>query len=409
MVFKCQEDSFLKEFTAKVISCEEVSKNIIINGKKTNFNGFEVVLENTILFPEGGGQPSDTGYLNQSKVCYVARKGDIAIHYVDEPLKVGENVTQKIDWNKREDHMQQHSGQHLISAIFERKYGLQTVSWWLGEETSYIELDTPSVSDELLIAVENEVNELIQQARKVDVIVYNKDTPAEVLQEAKSNRGLPDDHVGDIRVISIDGIDNNMCCGTHVNNLSQLQAIKLLNSEKSKRLNKTFVHFLCGKRVLKRLDDCLKREQKLTVLLKNNPVQHPELVEKLLKNIKNVSKNLSTVLKDLAIHEVMKLKNADPTPKYYSLHRKEAEPDFMNVFIQEYGKTDVLLFLSTGEEKGVGNIVLYGPEDDVQKLGPRICSLMDGKGAGKGNKFQAKVTKMENRSKAEQVVKEHFS
>ncbi|XP_045464052.1 alanyl-tRNA editing protein Aarsd1 [Harmonia axyridis] len=409
MVFKCQEDSFLKEFSTKVISCIPVSKNISIDGKKTNFNGFEVVLENTIIFPEGGGQPSDTGYLNEIKVHHVARKEDIAIHYVDKPFNIGENVEQRIDWDRREDHMQQHSGQHLISAIFEKNYKLTTVSWWLGEEVSYIELDTPSVSDELLIEVENEVNKLIQEARKVEVIVYSKDTPPEVLENAKSTRGLPEDHVGDIRVISIENIDNNMCCGTHVSNLSQLQAIKLLNSEKSKRKNKTFVNFLCGRRVLKRLENCLKREQKLTQSLKSNPAQHPELVEKLLNNVKNYSKNLSTVLKDLAIYEATKLKNTELIPKYYSLHRKEAEPDFMNIFIQEYGGTSVLLFLSTGGEKGIGNIILYGPKEHVEELSPRICTIMDGKGAVKGNKYQAKVNKIENRSKAEQVISEYFS
>lgn len=85
-------------------------------------------------------QPSDTGYLNEVKVHHVARKGDIAVHYVDNPFNVGENVIQKIDWYRREDHMQQHSGQHLISAIIEKKYKFKTISWWLGSDVSFIEL-----------------------------------------------------------------------------------------------------------------------------------------------------------------------------------------------------------------------------------------------------------------------------
>lgn len=82
------------------------------------------------------------------------------------------------------------------------------------------------------------------------------------------SRGLPADHVGDIRIIKIDGVDSNMCCGTHVSNLSQLQIIKLLHSEKSKRKNKTLLHFLVGNRVIRKLDIMLKREQKLTTVLK---------------------------------------------------------------------------------------------------------------------------------------------
>lgn len=86
--------------------------------------------------------------------------------------------------------------------------------------------------------------------------------------QARSVRGLPADHKGDIRVINIEDIDTNMCCGTHVTNLSQLQVIKLLHTEKSKRKDKTLLYFLVGNRVLSRLQTCIDREQKLTVLLK---------------------------------------------------------------------------------------------------------------------------------------------
>lgn len=86
--------------------------------------------------------------------------------------------------------------------------------------------------------------------------------------QARSVRGLPEDHKGDIRVINIEGIDENMCCGTHVTNLSQLQVVKLLHWEKSKRKNQILLYFLVGNRVLQRLSACLEREQKLTTILK---------------------------------------------------------------------------------------------------------------------------------------------
>lgn len=86
--------------------------------------------------------------------------------------------------------------------------------------------------------------------------------------QARSARGLPEDHKGDIRVINIEGVEGNMCCGTHVTNLSQLQVVKLLHSEKSKRKNKTLLYFLVGNRVINRLSQSLEREQKLTIILK---------------------------------------------------------------------------------------------------------------------------------------------
>ncbi|KAJ8973982.1 hypothetical protein NQ317_017357 [Molorchus minor] len=134
--------------------------------KKRKIKGFEVILEDTIIFPEGGGQPCDHGYLNEVPVKYVVRKEDKAVHYVKEMFNVGDKVKQTIDWDRRFDHMQQHSGQHLVSAIFELDFKFPTLSWWLGEEVSYIELDTPSIAYEQIKKVENIVNNLIREGEE---------------------------------------------------------------------------------------------------------------------------------------------------------------------------------------------------------------------------------------------------
>lgn len=267
--------------------------------------------------------------------------------------------------------MQQHSGQHLISGIIERDFKIAKLSWWLGEEVSYIELESPIFTEEQIKKVEETVNELIRSGKKVTVKNYSKDTPMEDLNDFRSAKDLPEDHVGDIRVVTIEDVESNMCCGTHVSNLSQLQVIKLLHVEKSKRKNNCLLHFLVGGRVLSRLKLMLEREKKLMVLLNTGPEMHVEIVDKLVKNSKLANKNLQTVLKDLAILEAQKFKKIDPKPKFYCLHRKEAEPDFMGVFIKEVNSTDTLLFLSTGDEKGCGNIMLYGNEKDVAELGNR--------------------------------------
>ncbi|XP_067003910.2 alanyl-tRNA editing protein Aarsd1 isoform X2 [Anabrus simplex] len=333
MVFACQANSFLREFDSKVLSCTEAQLKTLVNGKKETLNGYEVILEDTILFPEGGGQPCDHGFLDKAAVLQVTRRGAQAVHFVDSPLTVGEMVHQTLDWERRQDHMQQHSGQHLISALGETLFNYPTTSWWLGEEVSYIELDTTKLKQSEVDEWEKIANEKIRAAVPVSVKVYEEGDPT--LDEAHT-RGLPDDHVGPVRVINIDGIDSNMCCGTHVTNLSQLQAIKMLHFEKGKK-NKTNLHFLVGGRVLKYLANCLDREQKMTALLKNGPSLHAELVDKLQKSLKVTNKNLQSVLKDLAVMEASKLKSQVPLPSYFSLHRKEADSDFMSIFINEVG------------------------------------------------------------------------
>lgn len=163
--------------------------------------------------------------------------------------------------------MQQHSGQHLITAIFERDFGYDTKCWWLGTETSFIELDAKNLTQDDLNSVEKTVNQLIADAAGVSVKVYEKDDPALSSGDVtRATRGLPEDHVGSIRVVTIEGVESNMCCGTHVNNLSQLQCIKILNIEKSK--GKLLLHFLVGNRVLKKLQACFNRELEFTTVLK---------------------------------------------------------------------------------------------------------------------------------------------
>ncbi|XP_019876140.2 alanyl-tRNA editing protein Aarsd1 [Aethina tumida] len=406
MVFKCQEDSFLKEFVSKVVSCKETEICLNEGGKKVNKPGYEVILEDTIIFPEGGGQPSDHGFLNEIPVKQVIRREDIAIHLTESPLNVGDTVKQTIDWERRFDHMQQHSGQHLISAVLEKKYKHPTISWWLGEDVSYVELESTSIPPEEIKDAEKYLNKLIRDGLKVTVQVYGENISEEELKEARSVRGLPTDHKGDIRVINIDGVDTNMCCGTHVTNLSQLQVIKLLHTEKKK--GRIILYFLVGNRVLNRLAASLDREQQITALLKGGPNEHVGLIDKLQKNVKTQSKNLQSVLKDMATFMANQLNETLPIPEYFIYHRSGAEPDFMNHFIRELDRTDIFLFLSVGDDKKDGNILLYGIEEDVQALGDKLSDILGGKGARKGNRYQAKVTKMANRSKAEDCVVNYF-
>jgi len=409
MVFKCQEDSFLREYVSTVVDCKPSQFETLVDGKKTQINGYEVICKNTILFPEGGGQPFDTGYFNNSKIFQVIRKGPHAVHYTDHQFEPGERVKQTVNWNRRFDHMQQHSGQHLISGTLERDFGIKTLSWWLGEENCYIELDAPSLAQNVINAVEATVNELIREGTQVKIDLYNQDTPEEVLKDTRSAKGLPVDHCGDIRVVTIEGVESNMCCGTHVKNLSQLQMIKLLNSEKSKRKNQCLLYFLCGNRVMKRLSECLTSEQNLTNLLNNGREKHIELVEKLVKTNKVNVKNLNSVLKELASNEVKLLKQWSPRPRYWIYHRREGEVDFMNAIVREVGDTKTFLFLSVGEDKGQGNILLYGKEDYIEALGQKICDMLNGKGAGKGTRFQAKVSNLGNRGKVEKMLAEYFA
>uniref|UniRef100_A0A8C8ME09 Alanyl-transfer RNA synthetases family profile domain-containing protein n=1 Tax=Oncorhynchus tshawytscha TaxID=74940 RepID=A0A8C8ME09_ONCTS len=350
-----------------VVACSPGEMKQEINGKKETVKGFNVKLQDTILFPEGGGQPDDHGLIGDVPVLRVTRQGAEAVHFVSSALEVGQEVQLKVDWERRFDHMQQHSGQHLITAIAESMFGYKTTSWELGRQRSTIELDTPSMKPAQMEALEVAVNEKIRAHVPVAVQVLSLDDPA--LEQVRS-RGLPDDAAGPIRIIDIEGVDVNMCCGTHVSNLSHLQVIKLLGTEKGKK-NKTNLLFLVGNRVLKYAEKSYSTERSLVSLLKTGPDYHVDTVDKIQKTVKGLQKSNLGLLRDVAV------------------------------------LIETLVFLTVGEEKGPGLFLLAGPSGKVSELGPRVLEMLQGKGAGKNGRFQGKVNSMARRGEVETLIQEH--
>uniref|UniRef100_U3I8S0 Alanyl-tRNA synthetase domain containing 1 n=1 Tax=Anas platyrhynchos platyrhynchos TaxID=8840 RepID=U3I8S0_ANAPP len=438
MVFQCQRDSWARQFATKVVSCQ--AAELRLEGGGEPVRGFQVVLEDTILFPEGGGQPDDRGLIGDVPVLRVTRRGPEAVHFVQKELEPGASVLLSLDWERRFDHMQQHSGQHLITAIADLMFGFKTTScllldisfdhggpgrtdwagdklykifasscvpnaWELGRQRSIIELDTPSVTAEQIEALERSVNEKIRERVPVTVRELAADDP-EV--ETVRSRGLPDDHTGPVRVINIEGIDSNMCCGTHVSNLSDLQVIKLLGTEKGKK-NKTNLVFLAGNRVLKSIEQSHNTEKALTSLLKNGPGEHVEAVKRLQSSVKLLQKNNLNLLRDIAVLIARDFKSKPVQSQLFVLHRKEGDSEFMNIIANEIGTEETLLFLTVGDEKEAGLFLLAGPVEAVENLGPRVAELLGGKGAGKRGRFQGKATKMSRRGEVEALLQEYIS
>lgn len=406
MAFLCQRDSYAREFTTTVVSCSPAElQTDASGGKKEVLSGFHVVLEDTLLFPEGGGQPDDRGTINDISVLRVTRRGAQADHFTESPLSPGSQVQVRVDWERRFDHMQQHSGQHLITVVADLLFGLKTTSWELGRLRSVIELDSPSVTAEQVAAIEQSVNQKIRDRLPVSVRELSLDDP-EV--EQVRGRGLPDDHAGPIRVVTIEGVDSNMCCGTHVSNLSDLQVIKILGTEKGKK-NKSNLIFLAGNRVLKWMERSHGSEKALTSLLKCGVEDHVEAVKKLQNATKLLQKNNLNLLRDLAVHTAHSLRSSPAWGGVVTLHRKEGDSEFMNIIANEIGSEETLLFLTVGDEKGAGLFLLAGPAEAVETLGPRVAEVLEGKGAGKKGRFQGKATKMSRRAEAQALLQDYVS
>lgn len=397
----------MKEFHTRVKSCKSACTTILEDGKKNKVEGFEVIFEDTILFPEGGGQPDDRGTVNDIPVLKITRSWENAVHFLPFEIPEKTQVCLKVDWQRRFDHMQQHTAQHLITAIVDSKFGYQTTSWNLGTEIMTIELDTPSFSSSQVLKVEEVVNECICKQIQVTPTLYpDKDDP-ELLKFR--GLGLPADHVGPVRVVTIDGVDSALCCGTHVSNLSHIQAIKLLGTEKGKK-DKTNLMVLAGNRLLRYAGCSYDREKQLAGILKGPAEKQCELAEKAVKGMKNYQKVCNAQLKELAALEVSLFKKADSRDTVFVKHRKDGDNDYISVLLSELADENLPKLITVGEDKKGGMFVVAGPVQLVKDLGPKISELFEGKGGpNQGNMFRGKAGKFTSRAAAEKMLREYVS
>jgi len=205
---------------------------------------YHVVLANTIFYPEGGGQPADSGTINGIPVLHVYETADHeVVHVLPQDPGTGQVVCQ-LDWPRRLYHMQHHTGQHLLSAVFYRIYDIQTVGFHLSTEYATVDLDTAALSPELLTAAELAINQLVQQNLAVKSYFI---TAAESMNPHLL-RKLPQVDT-DIRIVEIDGFDAVPCCGTHVTRTGDVGIVKVIKTERIRGL--TRLYYRCGREALK--------------------------------------------------------------------------------------------------------------------------------------------------------------
>lgn len=254
------QDAYATTFTAKVLECTEEKKN------------FKVVLDRTLFYPEGGGQPADLGTLGGVKVLDVHEKDDIVTHTTDKPLEVGTEVEGEIDWEHRFDLMQQHSGEHMVSGLIHEKYGYDNVGFHMGSDVITIDFNG-LLTEEQMAEIEQRVNEKIWENRAVE-ITYP--TPLE-LEELpyRSKKEL----TGKVRIVRFPGVDLCACCGTHVTHTGEIGMVKLLSVVKFR--DGVRMEMLCGKRVLNYLNMVSEQNHKVSVQLSAKAEKTAEAVARM--------------------------------------------------------------------------------------------------------------------------------
>lgn len=256
------QDSWMREFCGKILECRSCE------------DGFQVRLDRTAFYPEGGGQPWDTGYLNQVRVNKVLeQEGDIW-HFVEEALEPGTEVTGKIDWERRFDLMQQHSGEHIVSGLIHERYGYNNIGFHMGAETITIDFDG-EIPEEELREIEYRANQYVWENHPIQ-ITYPSKEELETL-EYRSKKEL----TGQVRIVAWPRADVCACCGVHVKRSGEIGQIMLLSSQRAK--GGVRIEMLCGVRVLRYSNQLKEQNRKISGLLSANWKETAQAVERLLE------------------------------------------------------------------------------------------------------------------------------
>ena len=257
-------DAYLRSFTATVVSCTQTK------------NGWETVLDRTAFYPEGGGQPGDTGVLGGVRVTDTHERGGEVVHYCAEPLPVGSEVSGEIDWAHRFDLMQQHSGEHIVSGIICGMFGCSNVGFHLGAETVVIDFDH-AVTAEQLAEIERRANEVIWENRPFEIAYPS---PAELKEiPYRSKKELE----GDVRIVKCPGADCCACCGTHVRSAGELGMIRLLTLKPFREGVR--IEMLVGVRAWEHARMTAEQNSRISALLSAKPAETAAAVERLQEEL----------------------------------------------------------------------------------------------------------------------------
>ncbi len=409
-------DSALTEFTATVTDIREHSRT---DGASL----WQVALDRSSFYPTSGGQPHDIGTLSATAPSGARLEAPIidveedehgeVWHLTSKPLLAGTQIEGRIDWSRRLDHMQQHSGQHLLSALFYQELRALTVSFHLGDTISTIDLNAESIEPAQLAHIEKLANEIVAEARPMTVRIVSEEE-AELLLQAGTLRKLPT-RSGDFRIIVIPGsvipgsknddvpsadLDINACGGTHVSSTSQIGAVLIRGTERIRQ--STRVSFLCGNRAISaaRADDAL-----LTQLGREFSVGRTDLPAALARikaDSKASSKERQALREDLANYHAARLIVEDPPQNDLRIVRRifaDRDAEYIKLLASRVisaAPHTIALLASTQQQQSPATVVMGCSQELGRNAGELLRAALaqsGGRGGGSATLAQGLVSR----------------
>ncbi len=287
-------DAYQQQFDARVLAIE-------------TYNGAPaVILDRTCFYPTSGGQLHDTGLLGDAAVNDVVVQQGVVLHLLAAAphFAVGDTVTGVVDWPRRYDHMQQHSGQHLLSQLIDQRFGFETVSVHFGREESTLDLDAATLPPSFMQDVELAANELAYWA--LDIRAYFVDDAAVKLLPLRRPPAVS----GQIRIVEIDGYDYSACGGTHVRTTAEIAPIKLVRQER--RRNQTRLTFLCGLRAFRDYAEKARLLAESAAFFSTDGAAVPAMVQKMQIQLRELEKSNAELQEQALAYVVAEMVAAAP-------------------------------------------------------------------------------------------------
>ena len=361
------------EFEAKILSIDQVKDK------------YAIVLDATCFYPEGGGQPADAGWLNDVRVVDVQSQNGEVIHYTEDPIK-GETVRGKIDWEKRFDFMQQHTGQHLLSQSLVRVGNYRTVSVHLGDSYTSVEIDAPQIPDEEIYVVEKIANEAIGKNLPIETHWVDR---AEV---HRYHLRKPPPKVEKVRVVQIEGFDSSSCGGTHVSRTGEVGIIKIIGQEKIRGHVRLLAKI--GQRAIQDYGRKIKLIQELNRMLSCGEEDIPARVNDLENEVRNLSRELAKAQAELmetaaekAARNARHIDGIEFISSIFEDLNKKAMKAFLDVLLARENRIVLIINKNNQQLNWMIGHSLKG-ELNLNPLVKPLLPLISGRGGGQSELIQ---------------------
>ena len=359
-------DSHLKDFSAVVTGCEEVK------------GGWAVTLDATAFYPTGGGQECDLGILGGARVLDVNEQGENILHLCDTPLEVGAEVTGTIDWERRFDHMQQHSGEHLVMGQIYQKFGYHNVGFHMGGHLVTIDLDGP-VTWEDLMEIERRTNQIICRNIPVKTWYPSPEELPNVKYRTKKQLPWP------VRIVEFGGEDVCACCGTHVKSTGEIGLVKFVSCVKFKEGVR--IEMASGRRATELYQQIFEQNRQVSQTFSAKILETGSAARKF--------NDMLTQEKYRAIGLQRKIFGAIAQSYAGRERAVHFEADLQPGQVRELAdaiaeKTDTAIVYSGCDAAGY-SICILSKTQDTRALGKEVNAALNGRGGGKPGAFQGSL------------------